>query len=336
MRFLLPLMLLAAGLAAVDYESPALGAPRWAQATIPAADGVPAMRVVIHYPSAGDGPWPVVVFSHGLGGSGDGYAFLGRHWASHGIVSLHPDHPGSDTATLRAAWPGGSRAIQATLTRAVTDPVVVEGRPRQVSHVIDRLAELERQVPALAGRLDRERIGVGGHSYGAWTAMALAGQRVALAGRTGTVFADPRPRAFVALSPQGRNRASDENAWAGIARPVLAMTGSRDEQPAFLRSSGATGDTGHDGAWRAESFRFMPPGNKFLVWIEGAAHTTFADGAAARMLGEDPRIDPRHRQAILDSTLAFWDAQLRGDPRARAWLDAEGPALPGVVRVERK
>jgi predicted dienelactone hydrolase len=42
--------------------------------------------VKIHFPSTGEGLFPVVFFSHGLGGSREGYAYLGRHWASHGIV----------------------------------------------------------------------------------------------------------------------------------------------------------------------------------------------------------------------------------------------------------
>ncbi|MFN4999102.1 MAG: alpha/beta hydrolase family protein, partial [Betaproteobacteria bacterium] len=46
-------------------------------------------------------PAPLVVFSHGLGGSRRGYSYLGSHWADAGIASLHPQHVGSDNALWR-------------------------------------------------------------------------------------------------------------------------------------------------------------------------------------------------------------------------------------------
>ena len=54
--------------------------------------------VKIYYPADGAGPFPVIIFSHGLGGSREGYQYLGRHWASHGYVSVHLQHIGSDQA----------------------------------------------------------------------------------------------------------------------------------------------------------------------------------------------------------------------------------------------
>src|ERR1043166_7563974 len=54
--------------------------------------------VKIYYPSTGNGPFPIIIFSHGLGGSRDGYEYLGRYWTSHGYVSVHVQHIGSDDA----------------------------------------------------------------------------------------------------------------------------------------------------------------------------------------------------------------------------------------------
>ena len=39
---------------------------------------------------------PLVMFSHGMGGSRRGYSYLGAYWASHGFTSLHLQHVGSD------------------------------------------------------------------------------------------------------------------------------------------------------------------------------------------------------------------------------------------------
>ena len=50
------------------------------------------------YLPAARGPAPVVLFSHGLGGSREGNAYLGNHWSARGYVVVFLQHPGSDTA----------------------------------------------------------------------------------------------------------------------------------------------------------------------------------------------------------------------------------------------
>ncbi len=73
--------------------------------------------VKIYFPKTGRGPFPIIIFSHGLGGSRDGYEYLGRHWASHGYVSVHLQHKGSDTAV----WKGQARPLEA-MRNSLTDP----------------------------------------------------------------------------------------------------------------------------------------------------------------------------------------------------------------------
>ena len=114
----------------------------------------------------------------------------------------------------------------------------MRARPLQVAAVIDGLAEIERQVSALAGHLDRERIAVAGHSFGAHTTLLVAGAKLALPIVGGTATADPRPRCFIALSPQGTGPGTDRETWSAITRPVLVMTGSLDVQPRFLSGDG--------------------------------------------------------------------------------------------------
>src|SRR5437867_10421359 len=93
----------------------------------------------IYYPKNGDGPFPVILFSHGLGGSREGYEYLGRHWASHGYVSVHLQHKGSDSAV----WQGTASPLEA-LRKAVADPSNAVNRPRDVSFALDELAKLNR------------------------------------------------------------------------------------------------------------------------------------------------------------------------------------------------
>ena len=63
--------------------------------------------VKIYSPATGKGPFPVIVFSHGLGGSREGYEYLGRQWASQGYVAVHVEHLGSDTFLYVDAGPLG-------------------------------------------------------------------------------------------------------------------------------------------------------------------------------------------------------------------------------------
>lgn len=305
------------------------GPCKWVDITVPLDDGTTA-SVRVHHPTTGDGPWPVVVFSHGLGGSREGYGFLGKRWAEHGYVSIHPDHPGSDTAAFR----GRPMAELAQFMRqATTDLRVLEGRPRLVAALITALPALERAVPAIAGKIDVKRVGVAGHSYGGWTTMSVAGQKLRLPGEPKD-WSDPRPLAFAALSPSGPSSLSKPEDWAGVTRPLLVMTGSDDRQPAALMPPGQE----RSGAWRRQVFDLVPAGgNKLLAWFDGARHCTFSGGAGARLTGE-PEPDPAQVEAVAVVTLAWWDARLRGDAAAQAWLDAadSAAALGPWARFERR
>src|SRR3982074_367685 len=57
------------------------------------------------YLPANEKPEPVVLFSHGLGGSRAGSKFLGEHWAGRGYVAVFIQHPGSDDAVWKEAAP---------------------------------------------------------------------------------------------------------------------------------------------------------------------------------------------------------------------------------------
>src|SRR5450755_2938173 len=50
-------------------------------------------------------PAPVVLFSHGLGGSRAGSEFLGEQWAARGYLAVFVQHPGSDEAVWENAPP---------------------------------------------------------------------------------------------------------------------------------------------------------------------------------------------------------------------------------------
>ena len=127
--------------------------------------------VKLYFPKTGAGPFPVIIFSHGLGGSRDGYEYLGRHWASYGYVSVHLQHLGSDTAV----WKGQARPMEA-MRQSIKDPRNSVNRPLDVRFGIDQMEKMNRDKGPLQGRLDLERIGMAGHSFGAWTTLAVIGE----------------------------------------------------------------------------------------------------------------------------------------------------------------
>src|SRR5438874_652897 len=56
------------------------------------------LPVYVSYPK-GEGPFPVIVFSHGAGGTGRHYEALLKFWSSHGYVCLAPTH--AESLSLR-------------------------------------------------------------------------------------------------------------------------------------------------------------------------------------------------------------------------------------------
>jgi predicted dienelactone hydrolase len=286
------------------------------------------------YPASGE-RHPVVLFSHGAGGSREGVDALGRVWAAHGYVVVAPTHADSIVARRRA---GESPTLRDTL-QGVNDLAALRERALDLRFLLDSLARLEETLPALRGRLDRKAVGVAGHSMGALTAVLLGGARAAGGGD----LSDPRPLAFVLLSPQGEGPLLGRGAWDGLKRPTLFMTGSQDR-----------GLDGQPPEWRRQGFDACPAGDKHLVFLEGATHLSFtgrlvgesferAAGRLTRRLGAGgaaPRLDADEQRAIWDAigrtTIAFWDAYLRRTASGQAALAALRASLGPRAEVRAR
>lgn len=270
------------------------------------------LPVRIYYSTQTTATLPVIIFSHGLGGSRENYAYLARHWASHGYLCIHPTHPGSDTSLLRET----KRPMQA-LRRAALDPRNAAYRPQDVSCLIDHLAQLNREAGPLQGRIAADAIGVAGHSFGAYTALAVAGQ--AFPGAK-LKLADPRVKAIAPLSAPAEPAPAAvlERKYNAIRIPCLHMTGTEDDSP--------INDTSP--ADRRIPFDHMHGADNYLTTLSGGDHMVFS-GRARRA---EKSTDASHQAIIKAATLAFWDAYLRDDENAKAWLQ-QGPCAQSLGQM---
>ncbi len=252
-------------------------------------------------------PAPVVLFSHGLGGSRAGYAYLGRHWALRGYVAVFLEHRGSDASVWRDERPG-QRMAAMQRAAGVRNFLL---RVKDVPAVLDQLERWNKSDGhALAGMLDLSRIGMSGHSFGASTTQAMSGQ-VFSHGKFS--YTDLRIKAAIALSPSGPGRGNDpKEAFGSVKIPWMLMTGTRD----------FTGIGNGDLKSRLAVFAALPPGGKYELVLDGAEHSAFTDRIPPRETGKR-KLD--YHRVILALSTAFWDAWLRGDMAARTWLDGDGP-----------
>jgi predicted dienelactone hydrolase len=211
------------------------------------------------------------------------------------------------------------------------DSSEVLGRPRDVSFGLDMAEEWNRTHPVLKGRLDLERVGVMGHSFGAYTTLVVCGARPALDWLTppvapgkglGPDLSDPRVAAGVALSPQGPGEPFFlETSYASVKKPLLGITGSRDNQQ------------GAPPEHRRRFFELLAPGGKIFIWLANADHLGFSDsnGSGQRPLPSRSRADAQ--PLVRAATLLFFEATLRGDENAAKALSYESlsPLLRGIV-----
>jgi predicted dienelactone hydrolase len=258
------------------------------------------------YLPATNAPAPVILFSHGLGGSRAGSVFLGEHWAARGYVAVFLQHPGSDESVWQSV-PVGERM------RAMNRAASMENFLRRVQDVPAVLNQLglwnAEKTNRLAGRLDLKRIGMSGHSFGAVTTEAVSGETLPL---TGQEFTDPRIKAAVVFSPSAPRAGSAAKAFGAVKIPWLLMTGTKDLAPigeADMKS-------------RLAVYPALRGAPKYEVVLHNAEHSVFTDRP---LPGDHEPRNPNHQRVILALSTAFWDAYLRGDAAALAWLNGPGP-----------
>lgn len=255
-------------------------------------------------------PLPIVLFSHGLGGSRNGSKYLGQHWAQRGYAAIFLQHPGSDSSV----WEGKKRRQikQSAQNAASAENYVL--RIKDVDTVLDYLKnENSKAQSPFYNHLDFEKVGMSGHSFGAVTTQAISGQNVEntkginINGRTNPTH--PLIKAAVIFSPSPPKNADDlKKALGNVRIPWFLFTGTEDQA-----KLGATKEE------RLQVYPYLPPGDKYELVLDGAHHNAFTDHILKNGL---PR-DPAHHPLIMALSTAFWDAYLKDDAAAKSWLQGQ-------------
>ena len=117
---------------------------------------------------------PTIIISPGLGGDSRSFDYLAKHLVSYGFAVVVVNHPGSDIQKISNFFKG--------IDREIVEAQEFIDRPQDISYLLDRLQQREAAKYPPRKRLNLRRVGIIGHSFGAYTALALAGGEINVKG----------------------------------------------------------------------------------------------------------------------------------------------------------
>lgn len=259
----------------------------------------------IYYPSAvGLGKVPVVIWSHGLGGSRDGAGFISRFLSSHGYVVVHVQHLGTDSS-LWEGKPGHPWDVIRDSNYTFDD---VLNRYRDIPFVLEQLPVFAANNPEIGQHMDLSVMGMSGHSFGANTTQIMAGQSF---GKPGALMNIKQPgfRAGILYSPvpSFNTESPREDIYGTISLPLFHMTGTDDTSPI----------EGFGYERRLEVSQYSGSPEQILMILNDGDHMVY-NGSRGK-LADNPKRHI-HENIIKIAALAYWDSYLKNDAAARSWL----------------
>ncbi|MGB3754778.1 MAG: alpha/beta hydrolase [Rivularia sp. (in: cyanobacteria)] len=111
----------------------------------------------------------IVVLSHGFSSNKSDMVYIAKHLASHGYVVAAVEHTGSNR-NYQINWTKKDGIV------SLMKPQEFLERPRDLSFVLDKLAEFNKQPNhQFFGQVSTDNVTAIGHSFGGGTALAIAG-----------------------------------------------------------------------------------------------------------------------------------------------------------------
>lgn len=263
----------------------------------------------IYYPEETDlDPLPVIIWSHGLGGTADGAGFLARYLASRGYIHVNIQHDGTDDSL----WRGKEGHPWDNIRKSNITWETVKNRYLDAPYAVDQLRVINDQDDILKNRLDLDNIGMSGHSFGAVTTQIMSGQMTGK--ETLEDLYDDRFKAAIAYSPVPNTRLKlpPEQVYSGIKTPLLHMTGTEDHSPL----------DGDIQTLRDEIYHYAGQNGamQMSVIIGGADHMVF-NGSRGQLPDYDGL--ETHKENIKILALAWWSYFLNSNQSAMEWLKSQ-------------
>ena len=277
-------------------------------------------------------PAPVIVISHGLGSDRTTYLYLASYLAAYGFVVVSMEHPGSSAEQLLAL-------LEARANVVVPDEEFIN-RPLDVKFVLDELENHARTNPRLRDKLDLQRVGVLGQSYGGYTTLALAGAPLNLSSLGKSCppqltsfnlslllqcqasnlpsqiqdLTDPRVKAAIAVNPIG-SVIFGQGGFSQINIPLMILSSGSDTiAPALFE--------------QIRPFTWLTTPNRYLLLISNATHfSTVGESSDSDQIlpipvaaiGPRPELAQRYLQVM---SLAFFETYLSDNQEYRPLLSA--------------
>ena len=270
-------------------------------------------------------PFPLIVISHGLGSDHTTFEYFAKHLAGYGFAVAVPEHPGSNASQIHALLTG--------LDNYVTPPQELIDRPLDIQFLLD---ELERDY---AEQLDTQNVGIIGQSFGAYTALAVAGAELNGEQLTRSCenlddswnlslllqclalelpeeefelnLKDDRITAAIAINPLS-SAVFGETGMSQIDIPVMLVSGSADPITPALPE-------------QIIPFTWLTTNNKYLALLKGGTHFSALNESAGSIpvpdqaIGPDPKIAQNY---IKQLGLAFFKAYIENNPIYQTNLNA--------------
>ncbi|MBR5242920.1 MAG: hypothetical protein IKW13_01680 [Thermoguttaceae bacterium] len=260
------------------------------------------ISALVFYPAAppvAGAKFSLVVYSHGLGGSAERFAYLGEAWAARGVVTVCLRHPESD----ETVWRGKLRPM-GELKEAYRRSWTARDRALAIRSAIDFLATTQNADGPLGRDLDVNRVGVAGNDLGALAALLVAGQ---LPPDNGPSLKDPRVAATLALSPPVYcERQQGRVVYSLIDAPLATFSGTNDD--------GVVGDV--KASQRRIPFDCASGVDRFHFTLQGGDHMVYG----GHRFPTKQTNDARYQASIGSASTLFWRAYLCADPEAAQTL----------------
>lgn len=238
----------------------------------------------------------MLLFSVGYGGQASGYGYLARHWAESGLATFVIEHVGSNLEVLKSFAHLSKDARNEEVVRRVQDPEELRLRPHDVELVYRNVAPHFEGLPW----------GLGGHSYGTYSALSSIGLKPHQVDPKMTPL---KPHSLVLISPQPPGLLFRDEDYAEVTIPCLVLTGTQDDL--------VSGASSYED--RLKVYDCLPAVRRHLVVQEGTDHMAFA-GIGLKL--------ESHLKTTQSVTTQWWKRSLFGENSKESWCALLHDALP--------